>query len=150
MLKLSFLTVTATAMIAFTSMVFALDKSKVESGTTVYIVSPADGEVVTSPVKVIFGLAGAGVAPAGTNAPNSGHHHLIIDAPLPDTNAPVPADDNHKHFGKGQTEATIELAPGEHTLQLLLGDWLHIPHDTPVASKQMHDYGEVTSLSQTL
>ena len=100
-----------------------------------YIVSPADGATVSSPVKVIFGLSGAGIAPPGIQAKDTGHHHLIVDAALPDTNMPVPADENNLHFGKGQTETTIELSSGQHTLQLLLGDWLHIPHATPVASE---------------
>ncbi|MGI9316334.1 MAG: DUF4399 domain-containing protein [bacterium] len=115
----------------------AQDKSTASADAKVYIVSPADGAVVSSPVKVIFGLSSMGVAPAGTNIENTGHHHLIIDAPLPDVYQPIPADDNHKHFGKGQTETTIELAPGSHTLQLLVGDWLHIPHEKPVASEQI-------------
>ena len=115
----------------------AQEKSTAPPDAKVYIVSPEDGAVVSSPVKVIFGLSGMGVAPAGTNIENTGHHHLIIDAPLPDVSQPIPADDNHKHFGKGQTETTIELTPGTHTLQLLVGDWLHIPHDQPVASEQI-------------
>ena len=115
----------------------AQEKSTAPENAKVYIVSPADGAVVSSPVKVIFGLSGMGVAPAGTNIENTGHHHLIIDAPLPDMDQPIPADDNHKHFGKGQTETTIELAPGAHTLQLLVGDWLHVPHDKPIASEQI-------------
>ena len=126
----------------FVSVIFiipiqAQEKSTAPADAKVYIVSPADGAVVSSPVKVIFGLSGMGVAPAGTNIENTGHHHLIIDAPLPDVNQPIPADDNHKHFGKGQTETTIELTPGTHTLQLLVGDWLHVPHDQPVTSEQI-------------
>ncbi len=102
-----------------------------------YIIEPADGATVSSPVKVIFGLSGMGVAPAGVERDNTGHHHLIIDADLPDMKQPIPADDHHKHFGGGQTEATVELAPGKHTLQLLLGNFVHIPHDPPVASKKI-------------
>ena len=117
------------------SSVFAQEKSMIAEGTMVYIVSPADGATVSSPVKVIFGLSGAGIAPAGIQAKDTGHHHLIVDAPLPDTNLPVPSDANNLHFGKGQTETTLELSSGQHTLQLLLGDWLHIPHATPVASE---------------
>lgn len=99
-----------------------------------YIVSPKDGDVVTSPVTVVFGLAGYGVAPAGTVKDKTGHHHLIIDAPLPDLTKPIPADERYRHFGGGQTETTVELAPGEHTLQLLLGDHAHIPHAEPLYS----------------
>lgn len=114
---------------------WAMDKSPAPEGAQLYIVSPADGDTVTSPVKVIFGLSGMGVAPAGVDTEHTGHHHLIIDAPLPDLDLPIPADDNHKHFGKGQTETTIELAPGKHTLQLLLGNFIHVPHDSAVSSE---------------
>lgn len=107
------------------------------AGAEVYIIAPKDGETVSSPVTVRFGLKGMGVAPAGIAFENSGHHHLIIDAGLPPLNAPVPADANHVHFGKGQTETTIELKPGKHTLQLLLGDQLHIPHEPAVSSKKI-------------
>lgn len=102
-----------------------------------YIISPEDGETVRSPLVVRFGLAGMGVAPAGIRAQNTGHHHLVIDAELPQPGTPVPADDHHVHFGKGQTETIIELAPGVHTLQLLLGDHDHVPHDPPLASERI-------------
>ena len=103
-----------------------------------YIISPADGAQVTSPVLVQFGLRGMGVAPAGVEKPNTGHHHLLIDSPdLPALNVPIPADTNHRHFGGGQTEVTLELLPGEHTLQLLLGDKAHIPHEPPLISRQI-------------
>jgi hypothetical protein len=115
----------------------AQEKSSAGADAKVYIVSPANGVVVSNPVKVIFGLSGMGVAPAGTNIENTGHHHLIIDAPLPDPSQPIPSDDNHKHFGKGQTETVIELAPGKHTLQLMLGDWMHVAHDNPVVSEKI-------------
>ena len=98
------------------------DRTPSPAGAEVYIVSPADGATVSSPVTVIFGLKGMGVAPAGTERENTGHHHLIIDAPLPPMGEPIPSDDSHKHFGGGQTETTVELAPGTHTLQLLLAD----------------------------
>jgi len=104
------------------------------SSATVFIVSPADGATVTSPVKVVFGIENFGLAPAGTYDANTGHHHLLIDAELPPIGQPIPADDNHLHFGKAQTEATIELAPGEHTLRLLLGDGNHVPHDPLLVS----------------
>jgi len=103
-------------------------------GARAYIISPQDGARVSSPVLVQFGLSGMGVAPAGVANPATGHHHLIIDAPTPDVGAPIPNDANHRHFGGGQTEASIELAPGRHTLQLVLGDALHVPHDPPIAS----------------
>ncbi|MGD8408469.1 MAG: DUF4399 domain-containing protein, partial [Thiohalophilus sp.] len=105
-------------------------------GADVYIVSPADGEVVTSPFKVVFGLSGMGVAPAGVDKPNTGHHHLLIDAGnRPAADRPIPADEHHKHFGGGQTETTLSLSPGKHTLQLIMGDQNHIPHDPPVISQ---------------
>ena len=79
-----------------------------------------------------------GIAPAGVNFPNSGHHHLLINLnELPDLKSGIPADANHLHFGKGQTQALIELDPGEHTLQLLLGDWMHVPHEIPVVSEKV-------------
>ncbi|ROQ21100.1 uncharacterized protein DUF4399 [Marinimicrobium koreense] len=103
-----------------------------------YIISPSDGATVTSPVTVKFGLKGMGVAPAGVERDNTGHHHLLIDLEtLPDLDMPIPADDQHVHFGGGQTETTVELEPGEHTLQLLLGDHLHRPHDEPVVSEKI-------------
>jgi hypothetical protein len=106
-------------------------------GAELYIISPLDGTTVENPVVVRFGLKGMGVAPAGVALPNTGHHHLLIDTGLPDITKPIPGDDRHKHFGGGQTEATLTLAPGRHTLQLLLGDQTHIPHEPPVMSKQI-------------
>lgn len=111
-------------------------------GAAVYFVNLADGDTVSSPVTVIFGLSGMGVAPAGTETDNTGHHHLLIDRPPlgegetgPDEQEyGLPADDHHKHFGGGQTETTLDLAPGPHTLQLVLGDAGHVPHTPPVTS----------------
>ena len=107
------------------------------AGAEVYFIAPADGATVTSPVTVKFGLKGMGIAPAGITFENTGHHHLIIDAELPPVGAPIPTDANHVHFGKGQSETTLELKPGKHTLQLLLGDFGHVPHDPAVASKKV-------------
>ena len=105
------------------------------AGAMAYVIEPADGATVANPVHVVFGLKGIGVAPAGTDRPDAGHHHLLIDAGLPtDLGVPIPSDDTHKHFGGGQTETTLTLAPGKHTLQLLLGDHLHVPFDPPIAS----------------
>ena len=116
----------------------AAEKSKAADDANLYIISPLDGETVSSPVKIVFGPEGMGVAPAGIKFNNTGHHHLLIDvAELPDVNSPIPSDDNHRHFGKGQTEAIIELEPGEHNLQLILGDHMHIPHDPVVVSKKI-------------
>lgn len=99
-----------------------------------YFLFPADGAVVPLSLKVRFGLDNMSVVRAGVDAPNSGHHHLIIDAPLPPFDEPIPNDENHLHFGAGQTEANITLTPGKHTLQLLLGDANHVPHIPPVFS----------------
>ena len=104
----------------------------------VYIISPVDGEVLSSPVTVKFGLSGMGVAPAGVEKAATGHHHLLIDLDtLPDPGKPLPADDHHKHFGGGQTETSVDLAPGQHTLQLIMGDHNHVPHDPPVVSDRI-------------
>ncbi|GAB4362012.1 MAG: DUF4399 domain-containing protein [Kiloniellaceae bacterium] len=110
------------------------------AGAEVYFIAPQDGATVSSPVTVRFGLKGMGVAPAGVEKEMTGHHHLLIDTEAPTgaaLNEPLPADDHHKHFGGGQTETTVELAPGTHTLQLLLGDWSHIPHNPPVMSQKI-------------
>jgi Domain of unknown function (DUF4399) len=105
------------------------------AGARVYIVSPDNGSYVPTTFTVRFGLEKMGVAPAGVDKPNSGHHHLLIDSELPPLDKPIPNDENHLHFGAGQTEATVTLPRGRHTLQLLLGDAAHVPHDPPVYSK---------------
>lgn len=111
--------------------------SPAPEGARAYIVSPAHGEVVGTRFKVVFGLSGMGVAPAGVERDKTGHHHLLIDTPLPALDRSIPADDKHRHFGGGQTEVMLELPPGEHTLQLLLADFAHVPHSPPVASAQI-------------
>lgn len=115
----------------------AMPRSAAPADARLYFVEPTDGAVVSSPFTVVFGLDGMNVVPAGTNAPASGHHHVIVDAELPPLDRPIPADSRHIHFGDGRTETTLELPPGQHTLQLLLGDYLHIPHDPPVTSGQI-------------
>ena len=125
---------------AFTSALGAgaLPKTPSPKGAEAYIISPKDGDTVKSPVRVLFGLAGMGVAPAGVDIPDTGHHHLIIDlGELPSLDVPLPATENVVHFGKGQTEAEIELSPGKHSLQLVLGDKIHLPHAPPVISKKI-------------
>ena len=102
-----------------------------------YFIEPKDGSINTSTVEIKFGLKGFGVAPAGYNIPNTGHHHLIIDADLPNLDLPIPANQNYVHFGLGQTETTINLTPGTHTLRLLMGNYLHIPHTEPIYSKEI-------------
>jgi hypothetical protein len=115
----------------------ALAQTASPAGAKVYIINLQDGAEVTSPFLVQFGLSGMGVAPAGVEKPNTGHHHLLIDTKMTDEEMkqPIPADDTHKHFGGGQTEAMVTLPPGQHTLQLLLADWTHIPHSPPVMSE---------------
>lgn len=112
----------------------AVTRTPSPPGAMAYIIEPANGARVTSPVRVLFGLKGAGVAPAGVETANTGHHHLLIDTSLASNDQPIPADAQHVHFGLGQTETTVELTPGRHTLQLMLGDHLHIPHEPPIAS----------------
>ena len=104
-------------------------------GARVYIVWPKDGTVIKGgKFWLRMGLSGMGVAPAGTEMAGTGHHHVIIDSELPATDEPIPNDPNHLHFGKGQTEARIELPKGEHTLQLMFGDAGHVPHTPPLVS----------------
>ena len=113
-------------------------KTKAPENAVAYIQTPKDGETVSSPFTVRFGLKGIGVAPAGVTSPNTGHHHLLIDlATPPDFNAALPVTDNIKHFGGGQTETELTLPPGKHTLQLVLGDALHIPHEKPIVSQKI-------------
>lgn len=114
-----------------------MPRSERPEDARVYFITPTNGEKTTSPVVVRFGLAGIGVAPAGVEKKHTGHHHLVIDAELPPANLPVPKSDNYRHFGGGQTEVTLDLAPGTHTLQLMLGDHLHIPHDPPIVSERI-------------
>lgn len=112
--------------------------SEAAQGAKVYFITPTNGSKVKSPVTVTFGLTGMGVAPAGTDKPNTGHHHLLIDvAELPDLKMPLPKDNKHRHFGGGQTEVALELSPGPHTLQLILGDMNHIPHQPPLMSEKI-------------
>ena len=110
-----------------------------------YIVNLEDGASVSGPVTVVFGLRGMGVAPAGVEADNTGHHHLLVNRPplgegelgAEELTLPMPADDNHRHFGGGQTETTLDLPAGEHTLQLVLADFGHVPHDPPLVSERI-------------
>ena len=114
--------------------------SKSPKDVRVYFLEPADGQVVSGDIIVKFGLSGMAVAPAGTDTENSGHHHLLIDVDddqLPDMTQPLPASDTVVHFGKGQTETQLNLSPGKHTLQLLLGDHMHVPHEAPVISDKI-------------
>ena len=101
----------------------------------VYIAEPADGEVLPETFTVKFGLSGMDLAPAGEDRENTGHHHLLIDKPELDLTTSLPATEQIRHFGKAQTETELTLSPGEHTLQLVLGNYAHIPHDRPVMSE---------------
>jgi len=114
----------------------ALGETAAPPNAAVYFISPKDGDTVSSPFKVQFGLAGMGVAPAGVDKPNTGHHHLIIDATLStaELKEPIASDAKHVHFGGGQTETMVTLPPGRHTLQLVFGDWSHIPFNPPIMS----------------
>ncbi|MDT8327701.1 MAG: DUF4399 domain-containing protein [Roseovarius sp.] len=135
------LALTAAALMMVAAPALAGDTPAPE-GAAVYFINLADGDTVSAPVKVNFGLIGMGVAPAGTDKEKTGHHHLLIDRPAlgegPDGAEELayglPADDHHKHFGGGQTEVTLDLEPGQHTLQLVMGDMNHVPHDPPVVS----------------
>ncbi len=132
------ITILAGASLAFAALAWAegeLPRTDAPEGVVAYIISPVDGETVQSPVTVLFGLRGMGVAPAGVDLPKTGHHHIVIDAPTPDLDHPIPTDDHHVHFGGGQTEVSLELSPGPHTLQLVLGDRNHVPHTNAVVSK---------------
>lgn len=112
-------------------------RSPASEGANAYIASPADGSTVSNPVTIVFGLEGMGIAPAGTEADNTGHHHLLIntDPSTLDMESGLPATDEIVHFGGGQTQVTKDLPAGTHTLQLLLGDWSHVPHNPPVMSE---------------
>jgi hypothetical protein len=115
-----------------------LEKRKSPKGAKAYIITPKNGKSVNKTFTVRFGLKGMGVAPATIDKENTGHHHLLIDVnKLPNLNLPLAATDNIRHFGGGQTEVTLELPPGKHTLQLVLGDWIHLAHDPPVISKKI-------------
>ena len=126
------------AAVALSSLVIAqqMEKSPSADGAQAYIVAPVNGATVPTTFDVVFGLKGMGVAPAGTQVNNTGHHHLLVDAEeLPDLNMPLGA--NVTHFGAGQTQTTLTLTPGQHTLQLILGDHLHIPHNPAVVSEKV-------------
>ena len=106
-------------------------------GAAVYFIDLKDGDTIPTTSTIHFGLRNMGIAPAGSEKANSGHHHLLIDTELPPLDEPIPSDFNHVHFGTGQTEAEVTLTPGEHTLQLLLGDKNHIPHNPPIISDRI-------------
>ena len=134
--------VTSLAIVLVSGLAWAqapVPKQKSAEGASVYFISPKNGDTVSSPFTVQFGLKGMGVAPAAANVANTGHHHLLIDTDkLPDFNVPLPTTEkNVMHFGAGQTEVELKLPPGKHTLQLVFADFMHIPHDKPVVSDKI-------------
>ena len=126
----------------FIVFLFAHIKSYTESysdkNKRLFFITPSNGEEVTNPVAIRFGIVGMEIVPAGKDKPMSGHHHLLINVEkLPNMKSPIPADKNHLHFGKGQTETQLNLPSGRHTLQLLLGDYMHVPHEKPLISDKI-------------
>jgi len=127
-----------TALILTASGIALAERTPSPPGAEVYIISPKDGAKIKGPVTVVFGLKGMGIAPAGIKFDNTGHHHLLIDTDPPaDLSLPMPANEKNVHFGKGQTETTVTLPPGKHTLLLVLADSLHTPHEPAVISKKI-------------
>lgn len=145
-MRIELIAISAFALAAAIGSAFAADtpapsaqaRTKSPAGVELYFISPKDGDTVGREVTVQFGLKGMGVAPAGISLDKTGHHHLLIDVDTPPSaNEPIPADDRHVHFGGGQTQTTITLTPGRHTLQLNLGDALHRQFDPPVLSSKI-------------
>jgi hypothetical protein len=131
---------TASCLLAAAAASAATKQSHWPANAKVFFVAPKNGAVVTGPVKVVMGAKGIEIAPSGTDKPGTGHHHILIDAALPrgeQAQSPLPSDEHVKHFGKGQTEAELTLAPGKHTLQLVAGDGNHVPYDPALASKKI-------------
>ena len=122
-----------------TAFALAADRSAPPAGAEVYFIAPQNGAKLHSPVTIKFGLKGMGIAPAGIKFDNTGHHHLLVDTDISELklDAPMPATDKIVHFGKGQTETTLTLTPGKHTLQLVFADYLHQSFDPPLISKKI-------------
>jgi hypothetical protein len=141
-MKKLFLTAAAAGLAVSMIQTVVAGETKAPDGAKVYFINLKDGDTVKGPVLVQFGLTGMGIAPAGTEKENTGHHHVLVDRPplgmgedgKDEFNNNIISDDNHIHFGKGQTETALELVPGKHTLQLVLGDKDHIPHNPPITS----------------
>ena len=128
----------ALALLPFLGAGACADPKPINPDAKVYIIWPQDGQVIPGgKFWLRMGLSGAGVAPAGIEKANTGHHHVLVDTDLPPLDQEVPNDKNHIHFGKGQTEARLELPPGKHTLQLLFADDVHVPHNPPLYSKKI-------------
>ena len=132
------LTVSIILSLLFSFSMLANGATPAPKDAKVYIISPKNGAVVKSPVTVLFGLSNMGVAPAGVDNANTGHHHLLVDATdTPEMDKPIPKDEHHMHFGGGQTQTILKLSPGKHTLQLVMGDKNHIPLSPSVISKKI-------------
>ncbi|HLW74708.1 MAG TPA: DUF4399 domain-containing protein [Gammaproteobacteria bacterium] len=131
------LLVVAGAVAAPTAPHAAAVRSAAPAGASAYFIAPHDGDVITGPVTVVMGLKGMGIAPAGVQHENTGHFHLIVDADLPPADMPIPKDEQHLHFGGGQTQTVLTLKPGKHSLQILMGDYAHMSFDPPVASDKI-------------
>jgi Domain of unknown function (DUF4399) len=129
----------ASALALMAATAFAADRIAAPAGAEVYFIAPQNGAKLHSPVTIKFGLKGMGIAPAGIKFDNTGHHHLLIDTDVSELklDAPMPATDKIVHFGKGQTETTLTLTPGKHTLQLVFADYLHQSFDPPLTSKKI-------------
>ena len=110
----------------------------VSANSKVYFINLEDGDRVESPFLIQFGLSGMGIAPAGTDRSNTGHHHLLINVDDIDLSKPIPSSSNHIHFGGGQTESLVDLMPGNYSMQLVLGDMTHTPHNPPIISQRIN------------
>jgi hypothetical protein len=139
MIRATFASVALLGLLAFSQAAAAQTGGPTPSppGAAVYFIGLKDGDTIPTKSTIHFGLRGMGVAPAGSDRANSGHHHLIVDAPTPPPNLEIPSDFQHLHFGAGQTETELTLEPGEHTLQLVFADRNHIPHSPPVMSDRI-------------
>jgi hypothetical protein len=120
----------------FSSFLFL--SSFISSEAKVYFINLNDGDQVQSPFLIQFGLSDMGIAPAGMVRNNTGHHHLLINVNDIDLSKPIPSSSNHIHFGGGQTESLVELLPGSYSMQLVLGNMTHTPHDPPVVSQKIN------------
>ena len=110
----------------------------ISANPKVYFINLEDGDRVESPFLIQFGLSGMGIAPAGTDRANTGHHHLLINVNDIDLSKPIPSSSNHIHFGGGQTESLVDLVPGDYSIQLVLGDMTHTPHNPPIISQRIN------------
>jgi len=138
-LRSLFVPLIATIISITTPQLAMAERSPAPKDAKVYFINVNEGDVITGPVHIKFGLSGMGIAPAGTKVKNTGHFHLIINDKIegPELENGIPSDENHIHFGGGQTETTLNLKPGTYKLQLILGDYKHTPHSPPVMSKQI-------------